>query len=221
MAPRRTVGLGRSGAVQRVGALAPVGSPVVGPALPPRMVASAFFRGFDLGAREVDLPHPPIAHTHPPDAGFSGLTLRHSATTAAGTGADVPRRRWLTTPLPRHSRGVTDFVLSGRRTLPKDPAAPALLGPRPRTAVRADWSQPRSGGGRIAEALMADPRTHGGHLRGSGSAPRPSPPGPSVHGTCGRLAARAALRRELHLSAPPPLEPGGDDTFPPTARRTV
>lgn len=99
-------------------------------AVHPMAAASAFFREFDLGARGVDLLHPPVSYAHPLDGGVSGLAHRDLAETAAGLGADGPRWRRLMAPLVRHSRGVTDFVLSGQRTFPEDPAVPALLGPR-------------------------------------------------------------------------------------------
>ncbi|MEU4029959.1 phytoene desaturase family protein [Streptomyces anulatus] len=174
-------------------------------AVHPMAAASAFFREFDLGARGVDLLHPPVSYAHPLDGGVSGLAHRDLAETAAGLGADGPRWRRLMAPLVRHSRGVTDFVLSGQRTFPEDPAVPALLGPRlldhllrgsglrteagqalltgvaahavgrlpsfPGAAIAlllghlahaSGWPLPRGGSVRIAEALVADLRAHGG-----------------------------------------------------------
>ncbi|MEV6776105.1 phytoene desaturase family protein [Streptomyces syringium] len=99
-------------------------------AVHPMAAASAFFREFDLAARGVRLLQPPIAYAHPLDGGDAAFAYRDLAQTCAGLGPDRGRWRRLMEPLVRHSTGVTDFLLSGQRSLPSDLTAPLLLGPR-------------------------------------------------------------------------------------------
>ncbi|MGC3002883.1 phytoene desaturase family protein, partial [Streptomyces sp. G35A] len=47
-----------------------------------------------------------------------------------------------------------------------------------------------------------------------------TPPGPSVHGMCGHLAALSALRREFGITDPPPLGPAGGGPVPPRENPT-
>ncbi|MFE7425662.1 MULTISPECIES: phytoene desaturase family protein [unclassified Streptomyces] len=99
-------------------------------AVHPTAAASAFFREFDLAARGVTLLQPPISYAHPLDDGEAAFAYRDLRETCDRLGPDG--RRWwrLMAPLVRHSTGVTDFLLSGQRSLPHDPAAPLFLGPR-------------------------------------------------------------------------------------------
>ncbi|MEV8597489.1 NAD(P)/FAD-dependent oxidoreductase [Streptomyces sp. NPDC052012] len=99
-------------------------------AVHPMAAASAFFREFDLPARGVRLLQPDIAYAHPLDGGRAVFAHRDLATTCERLGPDGPRWHRLMAPLVRHSRGVTDLLLSGRRSLPHDLSAPLLLGTR-------------------------------------------------------------------------------------------
>ncbi|MFZ4183470.1 phytoene desaturase family protein [Streptomyces pseudogriseolus] len=99
-------------------------------AVHPMAAASAFFRAFDLEARGVRLLQPPIPYAHPLDGGVAAFAYRDLAETRDRLGPDGQRWYRLMAPLVRHSPGVTDFLLSGQRSLPADPAAPLYLGPR-------------------------------------------------------------------------------------------
>ncbi|MFB8244882.1 phytoene desaturase family protein [Streptomyces sp. NPDC055952] len=99
-------------------------------AVHPMAAASAFFREFDLAARGVRLLHPPLPYAHPLDGGRAAVAHRDVGTTADRLGPDGRRWHRLMAPLVRHSRGVTDFLLSGQRSLPRDLSAPLLLAPR-------------------------------------------------------------------------------------------
>ncbi|WP_432117395.1 phytoene desaturase family protein [Streptomyces sp. bgisy032] len=99
-------------------------------AVHPMAAASAFFREFDLPARGVALLRPPIAYAHPLDGGSAALAHHDLATTCDRLGPDGRHWHRLMAPLVRHSRSVTDLLLSGQRSLPRDPAAPLLLGTR-------------------------------------------------------------------------------------------
>ncbi|TCB95376.1 NAD(P)/FAD-dependent oxidoreductase [Micromonospora zingiberis] len=95
----------------------------------PMAAASAFFREFDLAARGVALLQAPIAYAHPLTGG-AAFAYHDLTETCARLGPDGNRWRRIMAPLVRRSTGVTDFLLSGQRSLPRDPAAPLLLGSR-------------------------------------------------------------------------------------------
>ncbi|MFE6165694.1 phytoene desaturase family protein [Streptomyces sp. NPDC056486] len=99
-------------------------------AVHPMAAASSFFRDFDLAARGVALLQPPIAYAHPLDGGDAAFAYRDIAETAARLGPDGENWRRLMEPLVRRSSAVTDFLLSGQRSLPRDLAAPLTLGTR-------------------------------------------------------------------------------------------
>ncbi|WP_406322085.1 phytoene desaturase family protein [Streptomyces sp. NBC_01637] len=99
-------------------------------AVHPMAAASPFFREFDLGARGVELLTPDISYAHPLDDGRAALAHRDLSATCEQLGPDGERWRSLMQPLLDHSAGVVDFVLAGRRTLPRDPLAPLLLARR-------------------------------------------------------------------------------------------
>ncbi|WP_326604907.1 phytoene desaturase family protein [Streptomyces sp. NBC_01800] len=99
-------------------------------AVHPMAAASPFFREFDLGARGVELLNPDINYAHPLDGGRAALVHRDLSATCEQLGPDGERWRSLMQPLLDHSAGVVDFVLAGRRTLPRDPLAPLLLARR-------------------------------------------------------------------------------------------
>lgn len=100
-------------------------------AVHPMAASSRFFREFDLAARGVELLHPEASYAHPLDGGRSGVAFRDLDATCERLGP-VDGRRWrrLMRPLLDHSQGVVDFVLSGQRAIPRDLAAPFLLGTR-------------------------------------------------------------------------------------------
>ncbi|MFP8963442.1 phytoene desaturase family protein [Streptomyces nanhaiensis] len=98
-------------------------------AVHPMAAASAFFREFDLESRGVRMLQPQVPYAHPLDDG-AALAHRDLEETCERLGPDGRRWRRLMAPLVRHSTGVTDFLLSGQRSLPRDPAVPLLLGPR-------------------------------------------------------------------------------------------
>ncbi|MFB4420680.1 phytoene desaturase family protein [Streptomyces sp. QL37] len=99
-------------------------------AVHPMAAASAFFREFDLAARGVALLQPPITYAHPLDGDAAAFAYHDLDRTCDRLGPDGYRWRQLMAPLVRHSAGVTDFLLSGQRSLPHDFAVPLLLGPR-------------------------------------------------------------------------------------------
>jgi len=99
-------------------------------AVHPMAAASRFFREFDLPARGVELLQPEIGYAHPLEDGRAGLAYRSLDVTCEHLGADGPKWRALMRPLLEHSRGLVDFMLSGQRSLPGDPAVPFLLARR-------------------------------------------------------------------------------------------
>ncbi|MFE7096193.1 phytoene desaturase family protein [Streptomyces erythrochromogenes] len=99
-------------------------------AVHPMAAASRFFREFDLAARGVELLHPEISYAHPLDGGRAALAHRDLDETCAGLGPDGARWRRLMGPLLERSESVVDLILSGQRSLPRDPAAAALLAAR-------------------------------------------------------------------------------------------
>ncbi|WP_017616359.1 phytoene desaturase family protein [Nocardiopsis salina] len=146
-------------------------------AVHPMVWPSRFMRRFDLESRGVRMLRPDLAYAHPMPGGGAGLAHADLDRTCAGLGEDGPRWRRLMEPLVRRGRGVGDLVLSDLRSLPADPWAAALLGPR----VLAQ----RAGGGPLgterARALLTGVA---GHVIG----PLPSLPGSAVSLLLGHLA---------------------------------
>ncbi|TQK52948.1 phytoene dehydrogenase-like protein [Streptomyces sp. SLBN-118] len=99
-------------------------------AVHPMAAASPFFREFDLGTRGVALLNPEISYAHPLDDGRAALAHHDLDATCAELGPDGKRWRRLMRPLLDHSAGVVDLILSGGRSLPRDPIAPLVLSPR-------------------------------------------------------------------------------------------
>jgi phytoene dehydrogenase-like protein len=99
-------------------------------AVHPMAAASPFFRAFDLPGRGVELLRPEISYAHPLDGAPAALAHHSLAKTCAGLGADGPAWRRLMEPLLERSEAVVDLILSGQRTLPRDPAAALLLASR-------------------------------------------------------------------------------------------
>ncbi|MCH0566467.1 MULTISPECIES: NAD(P)/FAD-dependent oxidoreductase [unclassified Streptomyces] len=97
-------------------------------AVHPMAPASAFFREFDLAARNVELLQPEISYAHPLDNGQAALAHHALDATCAGLGRDGRAWRALMEPLLARSQAVVDFALGGQRSLPRDPHAPLLLG---------------------------------------------------------------------------------------------
>lgn len=99
-------------------------------AVHPMAVASPFFRQFDLAARGVNMLHPSVSYAHPLPGGLAGLAHRDLETTCAHLGPDGDRWRRLMKPLLDHSQDLVDFILSGQRSLPRNPSVPVLLASR-------------------------------------------------------------------------------------------
>ncbi|GAA1247339.1 NAD(P)/FAD-dependent oxidoreductase [Kitasatospora nipponensis] len=96
-------------------------------AVHPMAAASPFFREFDLPARGVELLQPEAGYAHPLRRGPAAIAYRSLERTCAELGADGARWRALMAPLLRHSEGLVDYLLSGQRSLPRDPVVPLLL----------------------------------------------------------------------------------------------
>lgn len=158
-------------------------------AVHPMVWPSRFMRRFDLAGRGVRMLRPELAYAHPMPGGGAGLAYTDLERTCAGLGEDGPRWRRLLGPLADRGRGAADLVLSDLRSLPADPWAAALLGPR----VLAQ----RAGGGPLrterARALLTGVA---GHVIG----PLPSLPGSAVSLLLGHLA---------HTSGGWPIPEGG------------
>ncbi|QPP07927.1 NAD(P)/FAD-dependent oxidoreductase [Streptomyces bathyalis] len=124
-------------------------------AVHPMAAASPFFREFDLTARGVELLGPEIGYAHPLDDGRAGLAYPDLDATCDGLGEDGRRWRQLMEPLVEHSTGLVDFIMSGQRSLPGDPAAVLLLAARllPRRALSGFR-------GDVAPALLAGVAAH-------------------------------------------------------------
>ncbi|WP_017577473.1 phytoene desaturase family protein [Nocardiopsis kunsanensis] len=146
-------------------------------AVHPMVWPSRFMRRFDLAARGVRMLRPELAYAHPMPEGGAGLAYTDLERTCDELGEDGPRWRRLMEPLVDRGRGAADLVLSDLRSLPADPWAAALLGPR----VLAQ----RAGGGPLrterARALLTGVA---GHVIG----PLPSLPGSAVSLLLGHLA---------------------------------
>ncbi|MFB1043429.1 phytoene desaturase family protein [Streptomyces chrestomyceticus] len=99
-------------------------------AVHPMAAASPFFRAFDLAGRGVELLHPEISYAHPLDGGRAALAHRSLDATCEHLGPDGSRWRRLLGPLLEHSEAVVDLILSGQRSVPRDPAAALLLASR-------------------------------------------------------------------------------------------
>ncbi|KFG74891.1 phytoene desaturase family protein [Streptomyces mutabilis] len=151
-------------------------------AVHPMAAASPFFRAFDLAARGVELLQPEIGYAHPLDGGRAALAHRSLAETCARLGADGPAWHRLMSPLLERSEAVVDLVLSGQRTLPRDPAAALLLASR--VAVHGSGLGVRSFRGEEAPALLAGVATHAvGRLPSPASAAVAMLLGHLAHGT--------------------------------------
>ncbi|WP_329339010.1 NAD(P)/FAD-dependent oxidoreductase [Streptomyces sp. NBC_00663] len=151
-------------------------------AVHPTASASPFFREFDLAARGVDLLTPEISYAHPLDDGPAALAHRDLDTTCDRLGPDGRRWRALMRPLLDHSRGLTEFVLSGQRALPRDPKALLLLA---RGMLAHGVPPARAFTGEPARALLTGVAAHGvGRL--------PSPATAAVALLLGHLAHSAA-----------------------------
>ncbi|WP_394814936.1 phytoene desaturase family protein [Streptomyces millisiae] len=168
-------------------------------AVHPMAAASPFFREFDLAARGVELLRPEISYAHPLDGGRAAVAFHDVERTAERLGPDGRRWRRLMRPLVEHSAGVTELLLSGQRSLPRDPVAAALLARRlPRHATRLAAG---AFAGEEAAALLAGVAAHAlgrlpsvpaaavalllGHLGHAGGWPLP-------RGGSGRIAAALA-----------------------------
>ncbi|WP_381790552.1 phytoene desaturase family protein [Streptomyces niveus] len=146
-------------------------------AVHPMAAASSFFREFDLAARGVALLQPPIAYAHPLDGGDAAFAYRDLAKTAERLGPDGEIWRRLMAPLVRRSSAVTDLLLSGQRSLPRDMAAPLVLG----TRVLGHLLRTNGLRTEAARALVTGVAAHGvGRL--------PSPPSAAIAMLLGHLA---------------------------------
>ncbi|WP_461032150.1 phytoene desaturase family protein [Streptomyces mayteni] len=148
-------------------------------AVHPMAAASPFFREFDLAARGVELLRPEISYAHPLDGGPAAVAFHDLERTAERLGRDGDRWRRLMRPLIEHSAGVTEFLLSGQRALPRDPVAPWLLAGR----MARHGTRLAAGAfeGEEAAALLAGVAAHGlGRL--------PSLPTAAVAALLGHLA---------------------------------
>ncbi|TPQ20777.1 phytoene desaturase family protein [Streptomyces sporangiiformans] len=96
-------------------------------AVHPMALVSPFFKEFDLASRGVEFLHADISYGHPLGPGTAALAYRDLDQTCDRLGDDGPRWRRLMRPLLERSRGITDFALSGQRSLPSHPVSPALL----------------------------------------------------------------------------------------------
>ena len=145
-------------------------------AVHPMVWPSRFMRRFDLAGRGVRMLRPEPAYAHPMPEGGAGLAWGDLERTCAGLGEDGPRWRRLMQPLVDRGRGAADLVLSDLRSLPADPWAAALLGPR----VLAQ----RAGGPLRTERARALLTGVAGHVIG----PLPSLSGAAVSLLLGHLA---------------------------------
>ncbi|MFJ8805660.1 phytoene desaturase family protein [Streptomyces sp. NPDC102490] len=127
-------------------------------AVHPMAAASPFFRTFDLAARGVELMQPEIGYAHPLDGGRAGLAHRSLAETCARLGADGTAWHRLMSPLLERSEAVVDLVLSGQRSMPRDPAAALLLAGR--VAAHGSGLGVRAFRGQEAPALLAGVAAH-------------------------------------------------------------
>lgn len=99
-------------------------------AVHPMVWPSRFMRRFDLAARGVRMLRPELAYAHPMPEGGAGLAYTDLERTCDELGEDGPRWRRLMEPLVERGRGAAGLVLSDLRSLPADPWAGALFGPR-------------------------------------------------------------------------------------------
>ncbi|PJE97624.1 dehydrogenase [Streptomyces carminius] len=125
-------------------------------AVHPMAAASRFFRRFDLPARGVRLLQPTVPYAHPLPGGRAAAAWRGLARTAEHLGTDGPRWRKLMEPLTDRSEGVVDLLLSGQRTVPRDPLAALRLALRvpAQTTARSRFAT------EAAEALLTGVAAH-------------------------------------------------------------
>ncbi len=98
-------------------------------AVHPMVLASPFFRQFEL-SRRIRLEVPEISYGSPLDGGRAALAYRSLDRTAAGLGRDGGAYRRLMGPLVRRVEGVTDLTLNQLLRIPSDPVAAAFFGLR-------------------------------------------------------------------------------------------
>ncbi|MDT0156466.1 NAD(P)/FAD-dependent oxidoreductase [Microbacterium sp. ARD32] len=98
-------------------------------AVHPAVLASPFFRAFDIAER-IDWIRPEIAYAHPLDGGRAAVAWHDLDRTADALGADA--RAWyaLLRPLVRRIEGVTDFTGNQLLRMPADPIAALRYGIR-------------------------------------------------------------------------------------------
>lgn len=114
--PLRTDRTGDAGLVMDVCATSPAAAP-----------ASAFFRGFDLAARGVEMIVPEASYAQPLDGGRAAIAWRDLDRTAAGLGPDGDRWRRLFAPLAADPEMLSDLALGDRRSVPGLTRPGALL----------------------------------------------------------------------------------------------
>lgn len=96
-------------------------------AVHPMVLASAFFRAFELDKR-IEFAIPEISYGHPLDGGRAGIAYRDLDRAAAGLGIDGAAYRRLYAPLVRRIEGVSDFTGNQLWRLPRDPVAALSYG---------------------------------------------------------------------------------------------
>ncbi|WP_235558354.1 phytoene desaturase family protein [Sphaerimonospora mesophila] len=96
-------------------------------AVHPMVLASPFFRAFDLSRHGVRLLQPEIPYAHPLDGGRAALAWRDLERTAQGLGVDGPAWRSLLGPLVERWRPLVDTALSDFRSPPRHPGTALLM----------------------------------------------------------------------------------------------
>jgi phytoene dehydrogenase-like protein len=123
----------------------------------PLVVASPFFRRFDLAARGVTLAWPEVEFAHPLDGGRAAVVSRPVAETAARLGPDGRAYQRLMGPLASHMSELCETILAPLRRPSAHPLAAASYG---RRAVLSAATVARRWHGEEARAIMAGAAAH-------------------------------------------------------------